>query len=220
MTMKEILMHFIKTIVGKIALVVFVILLLIGGWFLLKHFNFTIFGIRLGGELKIENTANVVEKIREISEFTTACYYEETVLKSDKIEAGTRNKLMQLTNIKADSVRSELVILVKGRVRAGYNLGKIPAEQIKISGDSISIALPTPEIFDVIVNPSDYEVYIEEGKWSHDEIVAIQSEYREALTASSLESGLIEKADKSGQERLKLFFNAMGFSFVELIKNN
>lgn len=170
-------------------------------------------------DLTIDQTANVVEKIRTISEFTSACYYEEAVLKSSKVEAGKQNKLMQLANIEADSVYSELVILAKGTVRAGYDLSKIPADQIKINGDSISLVVPKPEIFDVIVNPSDYEMYVEEGKWSHDEVSALQADYRETLTANSLESGLLEKADKSGQERLKTFLQGLGFSYVELKAN-
>lgn len=168
-------------------------------------------------EPTIDNTANVVEKIRKISEFTTACYYEEAVLKNSKVEAGEQNLLMSFANIEADSVFSEVVILAKGRVRAGYDLSKVSADEIKIGGDSISIVLPQPEIFDVIVNPSDYEMYIEEGKWSHEEISALQSEYRDALKASSLESGILEKASKSGKERMELFFKALGFSYVETI---
>ena len=167
----------------------------------------------------IDQTANVVEKIRTISEFTSACYYEEAVLKSSKVEAGKQNKLMKLANIEADSVYSELVIVAKGTVRAGYDLSKIPADQIKINGDSISLVVPKPEIFDVIVNPSNYEMYVEEGKWSHDEVSALQADYRETLTANSLESGLLEKADKSGQERLKTFLQGLGFSYVELKAN-
>ena len=168
----------------------------------------------------IDNTANVVEKIRTISEFTSACYYEEAVLQQNKVEEGKQNKLMKLANIEADSVRSEVVILAKGTVRAGYNLSKIAADQIKVSGDSISLVVPKPEIFDVIVNPSDYEMYVEEGKWSHEEITALQANYREKLTANSLESGIIEKADKSGEERLKSMLNGLGFSYVEIIKSN
>jgi hypothetical protein len=63
-------------------------------------------------------------------------------------------------------------------------------------------------------------MYIEEGEWSHEEISALQSNYREALKASSLESGILEKADKSGKERLELFFKAMGFSYIELVQAN
>ena len=214
--MKQIILHFFKTLAGKIAGVIFVAILLAGGWVALQHFDISLFGFSFGRELKIDNTANVVEKIKSISEFTTACYYEEAVLKNSKTEAGKQNVLMNLVHIEADSVHSEVVILAKGKVRAGYDLGKISADQIRISGDSISVALPEPEIFDVIVNPSDYEMYIEEGKWNHDEISAMQAEYRNALTEKSKENGLLQKADETGKTRLATLFKALGFSYVEL----
>ena len=214
--MKQIILHFFKTLAGKIAGVVFVAILLVGGWIALQHFDISLFGFSFGRELKIDNTANVVEKIKSISEFTTACYYEEAVLKNSKTEAGKQNALMNLVHIEADSVHSEVVILAKGKVRAGYDLGKISADQIQISGDSISVVLPKPEIFDVIVNPSDYEMYIEEGKWNHDEISVMQAEYRNALTEKSKENGLLQKADEAGKSRLATMFKALGFSYVEL----
>ena len=214
--MKQFISYFFKSLAGKVAGVVVVAILLAGGWFALQHFNINLFGFSFGRELKIDNTANVVEKIKSISEFTTACYYEEAVLKNSKTEAGEQNKLMSFVHIKADSVHSEVVILAKGKVRAGYNLGNISEEQIKISGDSITVALPTPEIFDVIVNPSDYEMYIEEGKWSHEEISAMQAEYRNVLTEKSKENGLLHKANEAGKTRLESLFKALGFSYVEL----
>ena len=154
--MKKFISYFFKSLMGKIAGVVFVALLLVGGYYTL--YNTNLLGFQFGKELKIDNTANVVEKIKSIAEFTTAFYYEEAVLKNNKTEAGKQNSLMNLMNIEADSVYSEVVILAKGKVRAGYNLSKVSTEQIIINEDSISIVLPEPEIFDVIVNPSDYEM--------------------------------------------------------------
>ena len=211
--MKEIITHFFKTFAGKIAGLLFIALLIGGVWIALQHFG--LFGFKFGRELKIDNTANVVEKIKSISEFATACYYEECVLKNSKTEAGKQNKLMNLMHIDADSLVSEVVIVAKGKVRAGYNLGKVSADQIKISGDSITMQVPAPEIFDIIVNPSDYEMYIEEGKWSHEEISALQAEYRNALTEKAIEGGLLKKADEAGKVRLEALFKALGFSYVE-----
>ena len=212
--MKKFISYFFKSLMGKIAGVVFIALLLVGGYYTL--YNTNLLGFQFGKELKIDNTANVVEKIKSIAEFTTAFYYEEAVLKNNKTEAGKQNSLMSLMNIEADSVYSEVVILAKGKVRAGYNLSKVSTEQIIINEDSISIVLPEPEIFDVIVNPSDYEMYIEEGKWSHDEISAMQAEYRNALAEKSKDSGLLRKASEAAKTRLESLFKALGFSYVEL----
>ena len=85
--MKQFISYFFKSLAGRVAGAVFVAILLAGGWFALQHFNIRLFGFSFGRELKIDNTANVVEKIKSISEFTTACYYEEAVLKNRKTEA-------------------------------------------------------------------------------------------------------------------------------------
>ena len=129
--MKQIILHFFKSLAGRIAGLLFVTLLLVGGWIALQYFNINLFGFKFGRELKIDKTANVIEKIRSISEFTTACYYEEAVLKSRKTEAGKQNKLMSLVHIEADSLHSEVVILAKGRVRAGGEIYNVDIYVIK-----------------------------------------------------------------------------------------
>ena len=61
--MKQIILHFFKSLAGRIAGVVFVALLLVGGWIALQYFNINLFGFKFGRELKIDKTANVIEKI-------------------------------------------------------------------------------------------------------------------------------------------------------------
>ena len=77
-----------KSIAAKVAMVVVVILVLVGGYFGLKA-AFPNFSFKR--ELKIAETANVVEQIKKISEFTTACYYEEFVLTKERNDAPNRN---------------------------------------------------------------------------------------------------------------------------------
>ena len=72
-----------KSIAAKVAIVVIVMLVLAGGFYATKNnmfgLNFKLFG---GSTMQIEETANVIEQIKKISEFTTACYYEEYVIKN------------------------------------------------------------------------------------------------------------------------------------------
>ena len=168
-------------------------------------------------ELKIDDTANVVEKIKKISEFTTACYYEEFVLKEEKKEASKLEGVAKFVKVQADSTLNEIVILSKGTVRAGYDLSKISATDLLISNDTISISLPEPEVFDVILNPSDYEFFIREGKWSHEEITAIQSTAKDRVLNDALGAGILEKADVVGKERIQGLFKTFGFNVVKIV---
>lgn len=210
--MGKIFSFFLKSLMGKIAGILLIAVLLVGGWFYTQHVGFNFFNIRFGGELKIDKTTNVVEKIKEISEFSTACYYEEAVLKDKKTDNNEGN-LLGLVGVETSK---EIVILSKGKVRAGFDLSKINAESIHISGDTLSIELPQPKIFDIITNPSDYEMYVEDGKWSHDEISALQAEYRNQLLAKAKEAGILTKAKEAGKKRLESLFMTFGFSVVKL----
>ena len=113
-----------KGLGAKIAEVVLVVLLLIGGWIFLKtnpfNWNFAFWDTGL----KIENTANVVEQIKKISEFTTVCYYEEAVVKNEK-QTSANNTITDFLKLSPDSIHEEIVIIAKGKVRAGFDLSKI-----------------------------------------------------------------------------------------------
>lgn len=210
--MANILNFFLKSLMGKIATLVLIAGLLVGGWYYIQSFGFNLFGLSFGGELKIDNTANVVEKIKAISEFTTACYYEEAVLKDSKVEKHEGGFL----GLVDTETSKELVIIAKGKVRAGFDLSKVTEDKINIKNDTIGITLPEPEIFDVIINPSDYEMYIEEGKWSHEEVTALQTNYRAQLLAKAQERGILNKAKEAAKKRLEGLFMTFGFTVVEL----
>ena len=207
-----------KNIAAKVATIVVAAVVVIGGFLFLKMnpfgWNINFLGI---SELKIDDTANVVEKIKKISEFTTACYYEEFVLKEEKKEASKLEGVAKFVKVQADSTLNEIVILSKGTVRAGYDLSKISATDLLISNDTISISLPEPEVFDVILNPSDYEFFIREGKWSHEEITAIQSTAKDRVLNDALGAGILEKADVVGKERIQGLFKTFGFNVVKIV---
>ena len=164
-------------------------------------------------ELKIDTTASVVEEIKKISEFTSACYYEEYIIQDSKEVSG--NALIKMVKSKP-----EVVIMSKGKVRAGVDLSKITPEDIKVSSDTLRINLPQPEIFDVIVNPSDYEIFSENGDWSHDEISKLIQKGKENLQQHALDEDIIGKAGETSKKKLESLFQTLGYNVVEIILPN
>ena len=181
-------------------------------------------------ELSIDKTANVVTQIKEISEFTTACYYEELVIQKEKYsikeknaESSVWNKVKQMAGVDVgeeepaapdSTLDGKLVLIVKSKVRAGYDLSKVEENDIVFAGDTLSIKLPEPEIFDVIVNPSDWEIYYRKGDWADEEIRNIQSGAKDEIKQDAIDYGLLEKAVSSGKESLKSLFKTLGVSEV------
>ena len=197
----------IKTVFGKIMTAAIVVALLVGAYLFLKPSLG--WGSLFGKPLEIDPTANVVEHIRKISEFTTACYYEEYVIQHKKPASDNAmfNSIM---------TTPEIVLMAKGRVRAGFDLGKISADDMSSSGDTLRVVLPAPEIFDVITNPSDYEIFVEQGGWTHEEITELQIGGRERVLANAIDDNILQKADSIGRERLTALFQTFGFGVVEL----
>ena len=201
----------VKSVVGKIMTAAIVAALLICAYIFLKPS--LDWGWLTGKPLEIDPTANVVEHIRKISEFTTACYYEEYVIQRKK-PASDNEILSRIITT------PEIVLMAKGRVRAGFDLSKISADDMSSSGDTLRVALPAPEIFDVITNPSDYEIFIEQGGWTHEEITELQIDGRERVLANAIDDNILQKADSIGRERLTNLFQTFGFGVVELTSDD
>ena len=175
--------------------------------------------VKEANKLEIADTPNVVEEIKKISELTTYTYIEEMVIKDIKVEAKEAGMLSFLHKSEVpDSTRSEIVIITRGVVRAGYDLAKIKDGDLKVSKDTLSVVLPATEIFDVIINPSDNDVFIAEGKWSHEEVTALQVDCKNRLLQNAHDNGVLEKADKHGKEKVENLFKTFGFNVVNVIQ--
>ena len=107
-------------------------------------------------------------------------------------------------------------MIISGVTKAGYDLGKLTENDIRISGDTISVNLPAAEIFDVIVNPSNTKTFVTEGKWSHEEITSMQVNCRNQMHQNALERGILKKADEVGKGKVENLFKALGFKVIRV----
>lgn len=166
-------------------------------------------GIKAIKPLRIEDTNNVISEIKKIGEFTTACYYEEIVVKDERVDT-VDSWFGKSTN------HNEIVIMGKGRVRAGFDFKKISEGDLTAHGDTLDIVLPKAEIFDIIMNPSDFITEYEEGTWSHESTKPLKVRAKQQLEQDALDCGLIERATINGRKRLKSVFAVFGFNTVNI----
>lgn len=171
-------------------------------------------------ELKIDKTANIVEEIKKISEFTSVSFYEEFALHEQKASKLVDNKagqaIAKLMNKDAKDLSSDdIVIIAKGKVRAGIDLSQINDSTLHISHDTLRMKLPTASIFDVIINPSGFEIYEENGNWSHEQVTAVEAKASEQLKNDAIANGILDKATQSGKTQLSNLFKAFGYAVVE-----
>ena len=200
-------MGLLKTKIKITAAVIIIIAAVAGGLYLgyrLNLFTLPSFG---KNALAIEKTANVVEEIKKIGEFTTACYYEEIAMHDTRIDTTS------ILGIKRHK-KNEVVLIGKGIVRAGFDLAKLTEDALNPHGDTLEIRLPDVEVFDVILNPSDFSVEYENGTWDNEMLKPIKAAAKKQLEANAIASGILKKADESGRKHLKSLFATFGYNEV------
>lgn len=198
--------NFISRLIPIIALVVLVIVITI--WVILRHKP-------AKEELTIDETANVVTEIRKISEFTSACYYKDIILTEKKASESISGKVVNSFSKKEKPLMEDLlVIIASGNVRAGFDLSKIDTSDIVVKDSCLEVTLPKAEILDVVVNPSDFDIFIEDGKWNHQQVTKVEDRAISKIKKDAINDGLLEKASNLGVAKLTELFKTFGYDQV------
>ena len=200
-------MGLLKAKIKIIVTIIIIIAAVAGGLYLGYRFNLFSFSSFGRKPLTIEETANVVDEIKKIGEFTTACYYEEIAMHDTRIDTTS------ILGIKRHK-KNEVVLIGKGIVRAGFDMAKLTEDALTAHGDTLEIRLPDVEVFDVILNPSDFSIEYEDGTWDNETLKPIKAKAKKQLEANAIASGIQKKADESGRKHLKSLFATFGYNEV------
>ena len=229
-----------KTGVKRTKLILTVVLITIGvvavGGVIADLTNLLDLGLFKRKPLLIDKTANVITEIKKISEFTSACFFEELVIQDAKYnikekpvykkEESNEKGISRLVSIvkKEDKVQdgvvldstmtAQIVAITQAKVRAGFDLSKMEEHDLRINGDTLFVNVPEAQVFDVILNPSDYELFYHKGTWEDDEVNKVLTRARDIILNDAKEFGLLEKATESGKKKLEDLFKTFGFKEV------
>jgi ribosomal protein S4E len=159
----------------------------------------------------IENTPIIIENIKDMQELITIASYDEVVItKIRNEEHPTLGKILNPSAVK------KLVLIAKGKIYAGTNLKNLKNKDVTVIGDSISITLPKTSIIDAIVNPSDCEIFIENGNWSTIEVNNVKLEAKSKMQERALERNILEKASKKSALVIENFLRSIGFKKITI----
>lgn len=175
--------------------------------FLLLHL-----GVRRQRTLAIEQTETLVDQVRRIGELSSAGYYEELVL-TDRDESFLA-EVKRATGLNRLTGNDDFVIICKGRVRAGYDFTKMGPDDFSVSGDTLHLTLPPVEILDVVINPTDYELFA--GHRTHEETVGLVLQAKQRLRADAIRAGILDQAELSAESALRRLLASMGYREVVL----
>ena len=209
-----------------------------GGWALAKYTG--ILPLKKAKKaLVIDETPFTVENIKAIGELATATWYDEMVIIVQKYtvkDANNKDSVVvqrvkeadeevqddkaKTKNKSTKKISDELVIIQKAHARVGINLVNLKPDEIQFSqdGKSVRITLPALECLDFIMNPTDTEVFSENGDWNLENLKdAIAPAEVEMKAKMKNDQGLFDTARKGAQEVVAQLFRAAGYESVEVV---
>ncbi len=114
------------------------------------------------------------------------------------------------------SADKQIVLVARGKVLAGTDLNLLADSSMKISGDTVWLQLPRTKILDAIINPSGYEIFVENGNWSPQAVTAVKLKAREKMIDHAFEQNIIDKASMKTKAVMEDFLHAAGFKIIML----
>src|SRR4051812_16055138 len=204
--------------IRKTALIILVAFL--GYWLLQKgNVSKSWKGLFTAKEVVIDETPILISEIKSIGQLITYAAYDEVV--ADTIITTRGSAFVNSFNTLAPvpvlpSADKQLVLIGRGRVLAGIDLTHLTDSSLVINHDTITLFLPKPEIIEAIVNPSDFEIFIEKGPLSSQEVTLVKLQARRKLQARALQQNILGKADAKSRSILTDFLRNLGSKEVRI----
>lgn len=162
----------------------------------------------------IDNTPVLVKEMKSIAQLMTMSSFDEVVVDSAK---SFSTEVPEWTGSNAVRNQSQLVVIAKGQIIAGVDLQEIDQGRIFIKDDSVSLVLPKSKVLDAIVNPSHYEIFIEEKGWDPAEVNSIKVRARDQMIERAMQHGLLTKADIKAKMIMENFLRSAGFKRIKVL---
>jgi hypothetical protein len=217
-------MKFIKYILRLFKLPLLLAFIASALFFAFKHFNIgeSISNLFKKKPLIIDNTPLVITEVKNIAELQTVQLYAEIVTDSTIItDMGIANNALRSIGMVTLPINEQrkLVLIVKGKVIAGIDLKLLNNDKIFVHNDSVSITLPAASYLDIITNPSDIETFLEQGKWTGEEVQAVKNKARRELMQKAAAQQLLQQAAGQSATAIEQMLRLYGFAKVTIIKS-
>jgi len=194
---------------------ILILLLFVGIWWLqriqwLPHFG----ELFKSKPLEIDNTAIVIKEINALSQLVTVTAYNEVVIDEVKKGESLFNNPVVPTLLNIPDFKyldKKLILIGKGKVLAGIDLARLTNKDLFVKGDSVSLTLPKATILQVILNPSDFDIFEETGSWTDAETTAVKLKLRDKLIITVLRQNILQKAASKAKQVMENFLMSSGF---------
>jgi hypothetical protein len=151
-----------------------------------------------------EKTDEVVEQIQTLSDLVTVKYVVEKVVVLDDVRWYGENRVL---------------LLAHGIVKAGIDLQRLKPGDVTVSGKSISLNLPPPQLTDAYLDDTKSQVIDHTTGLLRTFDKDLEQTAREQAVAdvrrAAISNGILDDATRRAQLELALFLNQAGYQEVK-----
>jgi hypothetical protein len=168
----------------------------------------------------IASRAAILERVQRVNKQILIEHYNAVDVRYSEVPAGFLGSL---------GLKQEFVMLIRGRVPAGFDLQQLSQDNLWISSDGrrVQLTLPSPQVLSDQVSIDFENSYILAqhdtcpGFICQDDLEAYQAEIlptgRDLLIEYSLRNGILEQAARDGRSYYEQLLSALGFEEVRVI---
>jgi hypothetical protein len=138
----------------------------------------------------IDETPLLIKDIRSIGQLITYSFFDEVVADSTVVTRVSAfvNAFNHLTPVPLlPSPDKQLVLIGRGKVLAGTDLSRITDTGVIIRNDTVTIYLPKAKILTTILNPGDFETFVQKGIWTNEEVIRVKLKARKKIEEHALQ---------------------------------
>jgi len=151
------------------------------------------------------NTATVIQQVQTLSQLVTVKYVMEKVVVVEDVKWFGDNRVL---------------LVAHGVVKAGVDFGQMKAEDVDISGKSLSVCLPHAQITDAYLDDKQTRV-VERSTgllrlFDKDLEQTARQNAVDDIRRSARLAGILKDAEDRAQAQVKLLFHQMGFEEIEV----
>jgi hypothetical protein len=189
----------VKTLLLIVAAIVLVVVLLVAGiWAGIKYES------HFGSSIHEEGTDTVVEQIQSLSDLVTVKYVVEKVVILDDQRWYGENRVL---------------LLAHGVVKAGIDLKRLQPGDVKVSGKSIYVHLPPPQLTDAYLDDTKSKVIDHTTGLLRNFDKDLEQTAREEAVAdirrAAINNGILNDASERAQLELAMFLHQAGYDNVK-----
>jgi hypothetical protein len=166
---------------------------------------------------QVAGTATVIQQIQTLSELVTVKYVMQKVVIFTNASTDTLSQLpaaMRLPGFDEDRV----TLLAHGIVKAGVDLSRLKPEDVKVAGQTLSVAMPKPVVTDAYLDERQTQVLDRKSGLfrSFDKTLEAQARQyaRLEIIRAARQNGIEKEADLRAREQLGTLLRTLGFTNV------